>query len=103
MRILKTHLTTTYTYIPRVPPTVSVLSSEFGPPTPSLASEYVRPLNLGGGGTHSPAGEGVGESQFGRLEKKPMALCAPEYSFCIRFQHNPVYFLPIKTLPLLHW
>ncbi len=36
------------------------------PCTPSPASK---------GGAHSPAGGGVGESQFGRLEKKPIALC----------------------------
>ncbi len=28
-------------------------------------------------GTHSPAGEGVGKSQFGRLEKKPNTLSTP--------------------------
>jgi hypothetical protein len=28
------------------------------------------PRNQGGGGAHSPAGEGLGESQFRRLEKK---------------------------------
>ncbi len=33
-----------------------------------------QPKEGGGGGTHSPAGEGVGESQFGRLEKKPSTL-----------------------------
>jgi hypothetical protein len=38
-----------------------------GPP-PSPAS--VPPSETKGGGTHSPAGEGVG-GQFGRLEKKP--------------------------------
>jgi hypothetical protein len=43
-------------------------------PNPSLASECA--LQTGGahslewGGAHSPAGEGLGESQFRRLEKK---------------------------------
>ncbi len=41
------------------------------PPTPlpqaSVTSEL--PPESKGGGTHSPAGEGVGESQFRRLEK----------------------------------
>ncbi len=32
------------------------------------------PLNQMWGGTHSPTGEGVGCSQFGRLEKKPSTL-----------------------------
>jgi hypothetical protein len=43
-------------------------------PTPSLASECDPPPGTGGGGAHSPAGEGVGESQFRRLEKS-LALC----------------------------
>ncbi len=41
------------------------------PPTPSPLSECVPlPYQPKEGGTHSPADEGVGESQFGRLEKK---------------------------------
>ncbi len=39
-------------------------------PNPSPAGECVPPLIPGGGGARSPAGEGMGESQFGRLEKK---------------------------------
>jgi hypothetical protein len=42
-------------------------------PTPSLASECAPPprTGMGGGGlAHSPAGEGLGEFQFRRLEKK---------------------------------
>ncbi len=40
-------------------------------PTPSLASECAPPLGTkGGGGLHSPSGEGLGGSQFQRLEKK---------------------------------
>jgi hypothetical protein len=39
--------------------------------TPSLASEFAPPHGTKGGtGAHSPAGEGLGESQFRRLEKK---------------------------------
>ncbi len=46
-----------------------------GPPTPSPPSECVHPpWTKGGGGTHSPAGKGVGKSQFRRLEKS-WALC----------------------------
>jgi hypothetical protein len=48
---------------------------KWGSPTPSPASEYVPPLEpKGGGGAHSPAGEGMGESQFRRLEEKPSTL-----------------------------
>jgi hypothetical protein len=40
-------------------------------PTPSLASECSPPPGTkGGGGAHSPAGEGLGESQLRRLEKR---------------------------------
>jgi hypothetical protein len=43
-------------------------------PNPSLASECASPLQNRGGGAHSPAGEGLGESYFRRLEKKPNTL-----------------------------
>ncbi len=39
-------------------------------PNPSPASECAPPRTKGWGGAHSPAGEGVGEFQFRRLEKK---------------------------------
>jgi hypothetical protein len=39
-------------------------------PTPSLASECAAPHPGTKGGAHSPMGEGLGESQFRRLEKK---------------------------------
>jgi hypothetical protein len=38
-------------------------------PTPSLASECAPPPGTKGWGAHSPAGEGLVESQFRRLEK----------------------------------
>jgi hypothetical protein len=38
--------------------------------TPLSASDCASPGTKGGGGTHSPACEGVGESQFGRLGRK---------------------------------
>ncbi len=41
---------------------------------PSLSPRRNPPPNQRGGGTHSPADEGVGESQFRRL-KKSLALC----------------------------
>ncbi len=43
-------------------------------PTPLAASECVSPPVPKGGGAHSPAAKGVGESQFQRLEKR-LALC----------------------------
>ncbi len=41
---------------------------------PHLPQASVPPPEPQGVGIHSPAGEGVGESQFGRLEKKPSTL-----------------------------
>ncbi len=51
-------------------------------PTPSLASECAPPpgTKVGRGGGHSPAGEGLGESQFRRLEKKLSTLPTLCYS-----------------------
>jgi hypothetical protein len=43
-------------------------------PTPLAASEYALPPGPKGGGAHSPAAKGVGESQFQRLEKR-LVLC----------------------------
>ncbi len=43
-------------------------------PTPFAASECALPPGPKGGGAHSPAAKGVGESQFQRLEKR-LALC----------------------------
>ncbi len=43
-------------------------------PTPLDASECALPPGPKGGGAHSPAAKGVGESQFQRLEKR-LALC----------------------------
>ncbi len=43
-------------------------------PTPLAASVYALPPGPRGGGAHSPAAKGVGESQFQRLEKR-LALC----------------------------
>ncbi len=53
--------------------TMSVPTSELGPPTPSPASECAPARNQRGGAT-SPTGEEVGGSQLGRLEKKPYTL-----------------------------
>jgi hypothetical protein len=43
-------------------------------PNPSLTSECAPPPGTKGEGVHSPSGEGMGESQFRRLEKS-LALC----------------------------
>ena len=48
-------------------------------PTPLAASECALPPGPKGGGAHSPAAKGVGESQFQRLEKC-LALCL----LCVR-------------------
>jgi hypothetical protein len=57
------------TYMLRVP---QCMSSRWNwdSPTPSLASECAPTPGTKGGGAHSPAGEGLGETQFRRLEKK---------------------------------
>ncbi len=54
------------TYIWRVPQCISPRRNWYSP-NPSLASECAPPPR---GGAHSPEGEGFGESQFRRLEKK---------------------------------
>ncbi len=56
---------------------------------PSIASECAPPP--GTGGAHSPEGEGLGESQFRRLEKKLSALptlCCNPLSVPISFIHS---------------
>jgi hypothetical protein len=64
-----------YIYIKNT--TVYVPSSELGLSQP-LSRQRVcpSPQNQGGEGEHSPAGEGLGESQFRRLEKS-LAFCLP--------------------------
>jgi hypothetical protein len=52
-------------------------------PTPSLASECASPLGTRGC-SHSPADEGLGESQFRRLEKKLSTLPA----LCLKLSSN---------------
>jgi hypothetical protein len=65
-------------------------------PNPSLASECAPPPEPKGGGAHSPAGEGLGEPQFRRLEKKLSTLP----TLCILFSHPfaPLY-LPTAFSP----
>ncbi len=58
-------------------------------PTPLAASECALPRGPKGGGAHSPAAKGVGESQFQRLEKR-LALCL----LCgITIQHKKMTFI----------
>ncbi len=72
------------TYLPRVPPCLSLRRNWTPPPSPlQQASVYPSlPPEPNVGGTRSPAGEGVGESQFGRLEKKFSTLCTPILPLC---------------------
>jgi hypothetical protein len=60
-------------------------------PTPSAASECAPPPGTKGGGAPSPAGEGVVESQFRRLEKilALCLLCALRPCLCLNFR--PLY------------
>ncbi len=70
-----THLSTKYKYTESI--AVCVPSSELGPPHhPPPASECAlcTPLNQRRGEHTCKGGEGVVESQFGRLEKKPSTL-----------------------------
>jgi hypothetical protein len=56
------------------------------PPPPLPLASVLPPAEPGGGGTHSTACEGVGESQFRRLEKK-LGLCL------LRGLHRPISML----------
>jgi hypothetical protein len=57
------HIKSTAVYVPS-------LELRLSHPPLSPASVPLPPEPKGGRGTHSPAGEGLGESQFQRLEKK---------------------------------
>jgi hypothetical protein len=61
------------TYIYRAPQCMSPRWN-WDSPTPLAASECALPPGPKGGGAHSPAAKGVGESQLQRLEKR-LALC----------------------------
>ncbi len=65
----KTWFPTQSTYIYRASQWMSPRRN-WDSPTPLAASECPLPPGLKGGGAHSPAAKGVGESQFRRLEKK---------------------------------
>jgi len=73
------------TYIYRAPQCMSPCWN-WDSPTPLATSECALPPGPKGGGAHSPAAKGVGESQFQRLEKR-LALCLLcdvqyTYNFC---------------------
>ncbi len=59
-------------HIPRVPQFLSRPNWNSPPPLP--LARVPPPPEPKGEGTHSSAGEGVGGSQFGQLEKKPSTL-----------------------------
>ncbi len=63
-------------YVPRVPQCQSPRRNWDPSPPPLPHRVCIPPWTKGGpgGGTYSPADEGVGESQFGRLEKNPSTL-----------------------------
>jgi hypothetical protein len=65
--------------------TVYVPSSELGLSHPLSRQRACPSLRTGGGGSFSPAGEGLGESQFQRLEKSLALclLCGFQYDFFI--------------------
>jgi hypothetical protein len=76
-----------------------ILSSELGiwdSPNPSLASECAPPPRTGEGGEHALtcgwADEGLGKSQFRRLEKKLSTLlichCVLLHTVCLQAAHN---------------
>jgi hypothetical protein len=84
------NVATQSTYIYRVPQCMSP-RRKWDSPTPSLASECAPPPEIkgetkGGGGANSPAGEGLVESQFRRLEKKLSILPTLSISRCILFR-----------------
>jgi len=60
-------------------------------PTPLAASESALPPGPKGGGAHSPAVKGVGESQFQRLEKRLALclLCAIGHFYCMHTIEMP--------------
>ncbi len=74
------------TYIYRAPQCMSPRWN-WDSPTPLAASECALPPGPKGGGVHSPAAKGVGESQFQRLEKR-LALCL----LCGMKLHGEKYF-----------
>ncbi len=82
-----------YTIIPRVPQCLSSRPN-WDSPIPSPASEYAGPKGERGG-THSPAFEGVRNSQLGRLEK--MLSTLPTlwflYPLSVDFSTDPLPYL----------
>ncbi len=69
-------------------------------PTPLAAREYALPPGPKGGGAHSPAAKGVGESQFQRLEKRTLPTL---WSYPILSAHNLSYSIwDCNVTPISH-
>jgi hypothetical protein len=66
-------------------------------PNPSLTSEFAHPPRTGGRGAHSPAGEGLGESQFRRLKKK-LSTLPTLYVFSTAQQVQPLLYMVDSNL-----
>ncbi len=66
-------------------------------PNPSLNSEFAPTPGTKGEVINSPAGEGLGESQFRRLEKS-LALCILSVCTWRRHKLSSVYYDPHKVL-----
>ncbi len=83
----RTYYSPQSTYIQKVPQSMSPRRN-WDSPTLSLASECASPPGTKGGRAHLPVSEGLGESQFRRLEKS-LAVCL----FCGTLVHsvNTVY------------
>ena len=77
------------TYLYRVPQCMSPRRN-WDSPTPFLAREWALPPVTKGGEAYSPAGEGLGKSQFRRLEKRLSTLP----TLCIYFSAIRVFLGP---------
>ncbi len=81
------------TYIYRAPQCMSPRWNWDSPP-PIATSEYSQPPGPKGGGAHSPAAKGVGESQFQQLENR-LALCL----LCeVRYSNGKTSLVHYRTL-----
>ncbi len=72
--------------------TVSVPSSELGPPNPSPASECVSPLGTKGGGHTRLRVRGWG-AQIGRLEKRPSTLSTLWCTVCTLYNVDCIKYI----------
>jgi hypothetical protein len=79
------------TYIARVPQCLSPRWN-WDTPTPSPASDRVPPSPRTKGGTHSPAGEGVGGSLFARHEKAQRSVYSVGFKLKILDKENNIFY-----------